>query len=75
MLETFDRDTIYLHLYLKQLDVYGKNARRMRVKYTYAVLYGILKVLLSRRDEQFVGILVKGYHVTPLIPVHLRSVH
>ena len=47
----------------------------MRVKYTYRDLYDILKVLLSGRDEQFVGILVKPYHVTPLIPVHLRSVH
>ena len=74
-LETFDRDTIYLHLYLEQLDVYGKNARCMRVKYTYRDLYDILKALLSGRDEQFVGILVKGYHVTPQIPVHLRSVH
>ena len=73
--KTFDRDTIYLHLYLEQLDVYGKNARRMRVKYTYRDLYDILKALLSGRDEQFVGILVKGYHITPQIPVHLRSVH
>ena len=39
----------------------------MRVKYTYTDLYHILKALLSGRDEQFVGILVKGYHVTPLI--------
>ena len=74
-LETFDRDTIYLHLYLEQLDVYGKNARRMRVRYTYRDLHDILKALLSGRDEQFVGILVKGYHVTPQILVHLRSVH
>ena len=55
--------------------MYGKKARRMRVKYTYRDLYDILKALLSGRDEQFVGILVKGYHVTPQIPVHLRSVH
>ena len=47
----------------------------MRVRYTYRDLYDILKALLSGRDEQFVGILVKGYHVTPQIPVHLRSVH
>ena len=74
-LETFYRDTIYLHLYSEQLDVYGKSARRMRVKYTYRYLYDILKALISGRDEQFVGILVKDYHVTPQIPVHLRSVH
>ena len=49
-------------MYGKMPDVCGSNIR-------------ILKALLSGRDEQFVGILVKGYHVTPQIRVHLRSVH
>ena len=54
--------------------MYGKNARRMRVKDTYRDLYDILEAFISGRDEQFVGILVKGYHVTPQIPVHLHMV-
>ena len=62
----FNRDTIYLEKHVRFL----KNFRYIPVKKqtnTYRGLYNILKDLLGGRDEKFVGILVKGYRVTPEI--------
>ena len=48
-------------MYLKKMQIY---AGQKADKYTYRDLQGILKALRSGRDEQFVGILMKGYQVT-----------
>ena len=66
-METFDREdrkksrSINNNTYLEKVLIY---AGQEGDKYTYKDFKDILKVLLSRRDELFVGILTKGYKVT-----------
>ena len=48
-------------MYLKKMQIY---AGQKADKYTYRDLQDIPKALRCGRDEQFVGILMKGYQVT-----------